>query len=241
MKYGCEYGGKRPPVPLQELKIWVQGHKALRVRNVSAPEGYMVRRHTKRLISDAYGRGVARGAVEASNLAVHFKEDQCLDAESMRTADSTSFPGHAFLRRLEFVLAEEGAEATRAYAALDPRDPRRRKLKVRDIEFFYGHRGVHPAVRYASAHEFVRCWEVVLARYPRTLEEDAVPSSRFHATLTEAGRRMLHLCRKQRRRALRAPSSDPGWTTKCERILPRPRVGCRFRRRDAPPPSVTPG
>ena len=133
VKYGCEYGSKRLPVPLQELKTWVQGHKALRVRNVSAPEGYMVRRHTKRLISDAYGRGVARGAVEASNLAVHFKEDQCLDAESMRTAESTSFPGHAFLRRLEFVLAAEGADATRAYAALDPRDPRRRKLKVRDI------------------------------------------------------------------------------------------------------------
>ena len=110
-------------------------------------------------------------------------------ALAVTVAGSSRLALLARLRAVRRDVAELAAVVALLDAALDPRDPRRRKLKVRDIEFFYGHRGVHPAVRYASAHEFVRCWEVVLARYPRTLEEGAVPSSRFHATLTEAGRR----------------------------------------------------
>ena len=92
-------------------------------------------------------------------------------------------------------------------------------------------------MRYASAHEFVRCWEVVLARYPRTLEEDAVPSSRFHATLTEAGRRRLQEAKEEN---TARPELRPGVDYEV-REDPTAAEGRRFRRRGAPPPSVTLG
>ena len=84
-QYGCEYSSRQPPIPLAELRIWAQGHKTLRIKNLSAPYGYMVRHHAKRLLSDAYGRGLGRGAVEANNRATFFAEEP-LNVESVRTA-----------------------------------------------------------------------------------------------------------------------------------------------------------
>ena len=107
--------------------------------------------------------------------------EERLNAESLRTAESTAFPGAAFLQRLEFVLdADAEADRVRAYATVDPRDRNRRKLQVRDLECFYGHRGSHPALRHLSPFEFFRHWEVVLL--------DFLPGGALgplsHATLT---------------------------------------------------------
>jgi Methionine synthase I, cobalamin-binding domain len=209
--YQTDYASKRKPIPVQEIRLWTQGHRALRIRNVRAPIGYLTRRHAKRILSDAYCRGVVRGAVEASNLSAHFSEHDPLAAETVRTADSTNFPGAALLARLEFLAdaaaVSAAAAAVRAHATVDPRDPRRRKVQIRDVEFLYGHRGGHPFLWYLGPFEFVRHWEGLLASYPRSLKEEKDTEKEFHAKLTPAGRAKLQAARIEK---LPPPTLFPG-------------------------------
>ena len=55
----------------------------------------------KRLCSDAYGKGVVRSNQESTNLRANTKDNDVTSAETFRTAQTVTFPGHEFVRTLE--------------------------------------------------------------------------------------------------------------------------------------------
>ena len=75
------------------------------------------------------------------------------------------------------------------FGEIDARNPRRRKITIRDVATLYGQRPHHPDLWYLSPYEFVMKWEPKLLSYPTSLTR--VDSKEHHAQLTEAGRAKL--------------------------------------------------
>ena len=59
---------------------------------------YQAGRHVKRIMSDSFGRGVTRGAVEACGLLTQSRPNNVCAAESMVSSQSVSFAGKLYLR-----------------------------------------------------------------------------------------------------------------------------------------------
>jgi hypothetical protein len=65
------------------------------------------------------------------------------------------------------------------------RNPPKRTLVAKNVAFLYGHRPVHEDVWYLSPYEFVCYWQVRLARYPGSVDEN--DNDAYHAKLTPKG------------------------------------------------------
>lgn len=70
--YCCDYANKRGPIAVNETKEMMKGQSDMgaALRDAEPPHSlsYIWGRHKKRILSDCYGRGVVRGAVEAASL-----------------------------------------------------------------------------------------------------------------------------------------------------------------------------
>ena len=69
--------------------------------------GYFAARASKRLITDCYGRGVVRGAVEIANLILHSGNSDPTKAKSVKTSDVAELALHYPLQLLRAVQAGE--------------------------------------------------------------------------------------------------------------------------------------
>ena len=76
---------------------------------VPAP-GDQARAVTRHMITDLEMKGTLRGAVECFNLCVNLREADSLFQECIRTFRTVSFPGSAFLHRLEVELDGVGGD-----------------------------------------------------------------------------------------------------------------------------------
>ena len=148
---------------------------------------YIGKRNSARILSDAYGKGVVRGQVENTNLRAYARDDDVTAAECIRTSETDVFYGREYVDVIERLNDAGGATRKVQFAEIDMRNPRRRKVSLRDVSSLYGMRPhTIPELWYLSPYEFAANWQVVMATYPtcRGSEE----TSQYHCRLTESGR-----------------------------------------------------
>ena len=71
--YACDYCSKRQPMAFNEVKECCKGHAELSLKLRGQSTNYIGKRHAMRLMSDAYGKGGFRSAVENWNLRLHHR------------------------------------------------------------------------------------------------------------------------------------------------------------------------
>ena len=117
-------------------------------------------------MSDAYGKGVVRNHVESTNLRAYAKDNAVTHAETFRTSPTETFFGREYLDTVER-LNDKRTDAKKAtFMEVDGRNPRRRRVTIREVAMLYGQRPKDPSIWYLSPYEFVTHWEPCLASYP---------------------------------------------------------------------------
>ena len=157
--YGCDYQNKRHLIAIFEAKEWEKAQSKMIEDIMEERPGYVGARLGKRLMTDLYGRGVCRGAVECTNLVLHAEKADPTLAESVKTAPVTDIT-------LAFPLAEIRKEQRW------PKEPRRQQTDLRvytrpklvDCPFWtvYGGRGCFPQ----AGHGPKRCRAYHIHIYP---------------------------------------------------------------------------
>ena len=79
--YACDYTTKGNPIGTREVKAFAEGHKRLACELQDSKPTYVFSRHCKRILSDLYGNGVTRGAVEDCNLRTQSRTNAVTAAE----------------------------------------------------------------------------------------------------------------------------------------------------------------
>ena len=87
--YQSDYQNKRLPIAVREVKEWQKGQQRLYEDVKDKKIGYLGARVAKRMITDFYGRGVVRGAVETTTLNICATLQDPTAAESIKTAPVT--------------------------------------------------------------------------------------------------------------------------------------------------------
>ena len=183
--YACDYCNKRQPMAFNEIKECCKGLQDLSSRIGGERINYVGKRHASRLMSDAYGKGIVRGQVENTNLRVNGKDNAVTHAETFRTCQTETFFGREYMNMVELLNDRQSPGGKAAFGEVDFRNPRRRKITVRDVATLYGQRPRHPDVWYLSPYEFVTHWETKLLSYPLSL--DSATDRRHHVRMTERG------------------------------------------------------
>ena len=197
--YACDYGNKRGPLAVNEAKEMQKGISQLgeRLLDSKVPHSlpYVFNRFKQRLLSDSYGKGVVRSAVETTNLQTQSRDNNVCAAETVIAGPLTvTFLGKEFVDLLEKVSGTAASPTARHSVHVDRRVPRRAKLNLdKDDAFFYGFRGTNCKVRYLSAFEFKRWVDVVMPRLPTSMEAHEKDSAkgRNQVSLTASGEQKL--------------------------------------------------
>ena len=92
---------------MHEVREFMKGHRDLHSKLDGECRGYVGRRHAQRIISDVYGKGVVRGAVECVNLLTNGCVQDVTAAECMKTARCVQFDGAAYLNAIEQHFSEQ--------------------------------------------------------------------------------------------------------------------------------------
>ena len=119
--YATDYMNKRLVIAIHEIKEWLKAQASLVEEVMDKKPGYVGARLAKRLMTDCYGRGVCRGAVESTNLILHAAQKDPTSAETIKTAPVTDIALAYPLRLLLKVAAEEPW----------PTEPRRKQMDMR--------------------------------------------------------------------------------------------------------------
>ena len=202
--YACDYCTKRSPMAFNEVKECCKGHQDLNQRVRGEGLNYLGRRHTMRLMSDAYGKGIVRGQVENTNLRAHGSTEQVTRAESFQTSLTTVFPGREYLGLVQRLNREQQGQ-TAVIAEIDRRNRRHRRVAVRDMAVMYGHRPKIPEIWYLSPYEFEVYWEIALIRAPQTLADSQ--KADMQAELTDIAKKKLQ---RQANRGIDQEALVPG-------------------------------
>ena len=153
--YFAGYMVKAQPVGNYELRKCLNGMSVLRDRiKVAMTPGDQTRVVVGRMAIDLELKGILRGAPEIFNLSVNMREEDSLFQECIRTFMEVSFPGMAFLNKLESETKDVNMEIVRAVPKT--RGPRSRPRKQTSVPYVeaYGYRGQSPEVLYLSPYEF---------------------------------------------------------------------------------------
>ena len=192
--YACDYQNKRLPIAVHECKAWMSGQQSLYEELKGSKLGYLGARVVKRLITDCYGKGVVRGAVEIANLILQNKDPDPTKAESVKTALMKDISLKYPTELLQAVAAGQPWPVEPRRAQVDKRDFCRRRLADCPPWTLYGARGAHERVHHLSAYEFAQHYYFKLGRRPLGLkqhEDQQKGVDDFHAALTDAGKEKL--------------------------------------------------
>ena len=96
--YAADYQCKRCASSFNEVKEMKKGHHALADSISDKRISYIGHRHTTRILSDYYGRGVARSSQESTNLRAYANDNDVTNAETIKTTKNVNFPGAEALR-----------------------------------------------------------------------------------------------------------------------------------------------
>ena len=183
--YACDYCNKRQPMAFNEVKECCKGHVDLTVKTRGESISYIGKRHATRLMNDAYGKGIVRGQAENTNLRAYGRSNDVTAAETFRTTQTVSFFGREYFDVVQRMNDRVASEKSAVFGEVDFRNPRKKKVCVRDVAVLYGQRPTHAAVWYLSPYEFVTYWEPTLVSYPTCIEE--VEKGRHHVEMTAVG------------------------------------------------------
>ena len=148
--YGCDYQNKRLGIAVHEVKEWEKAQTKLIEDIMENKPGYVGARLSKRLMTDCYGRGVCRGAVECTNLVLRAGQSDPTLAESIKTAPVTEVALAHPLRMLTNIRAEVAWPAEPRRKQIDMRVHARPKLIDCPFWTVYGGRGRFPQARDSS-------------------------------------------------------------------------------------------
>ena len=186
--YACDYQNKRLPIAVHEVKEWMEGQQHLSEELQSKKVGYVGARVGKRLITDCYGRGVVRGAVETCNLILKSGHQDPTAAESIKTAPVTEISLQYPLKLLKSIEEEKPWPKEPCKPTVDKRNPVLRKLTECPPWTVYGGRGLDPDLHRLSAYEFAMHFHIKQAKFPYSLAKQLEqPENYFHAKLTDQG------------------------------------------------------
>lgn len=167
--YFAGYITKVQPCGRYELKKCTGNMHSLRERLEMRTTSDQARAVTRRMLTDLEQKGVLRGAVDCFNLCVNLREEDSLFHDCVRTFRSTSFPGSAFLHRLELELAGVGAECVSMRIPASRRPHARSKASRPPAADAYGFRDIRDKrIGMLSPFEFAMYWcaEAVLPPPP---------------------------------------------------------------------------
>lgn len=195
--YACDYQNKRLPVAVHEVKEWMKGQQHLYEELKDNKTGYLGARSAKRLITDCYGRGVVRGAVETSHLITQTAEHDPTAAESIKSAQVTEMTLQYPLQLLVYIAARsvksEPWPREPSRVRIDRRNPAKPKVVDCPLWTMYGGRGKMPQVHGLSAYEFQRHFCMKQAVYPRNVKQHEQNPEAYEALLTPEGIKLLEL------------------------------------------------
>ena len=189
--YACDYQNKRLPIAVHEVKEWMRGQQRLYEDIKDNKIGYLGARCAKRLITDCYGRGVVRGAVETSHLITQSWQHDPTAAETIKTAQVADINLQYPLRLLRCVADDAPWPPEPRRALVDRRNPIKRKLADCPAWTVYGGRGKLPQVHRLSAYEFARHFHIKQARHPFSVARQEERPEDFEAHLTQQGMELL--------------------------------------------------
>jgi len=187
--YACDYSNKRQPMAFNEVKECCKGHSDLSARLQGQSINKVGKRHALRLMSDAYGKGIVRGQTENRNLCANHKENDVTHAETFRTSPTEAFMGREYVSTIELLNDKRRPDKVATFGEIDARNPKRRRITIRDVATLYGQRPRHPEMWCLSPYEFVMYWEPQLASYPLALA--GADNAKHHVDLTASGRTKL--------------------------------------------------
>ena len=192
--YGCDYMNKRNPIAVNEVKAWTAGQQHLYEELKETKTGYLGARATKRLITDCYGRGVVRGAVESTRLILESQHNDPTHAESIKTASVTDISLHYPMKLLEHIADQKPWPQEPTRKIVDKRNPMNKQLMDCPPWTVYGGRGKRPEVHMLSPYEFAKHYHIKPARHPyseqvqlRQAENDSHDNKYYHAVLPDIG------------------------------------------------------
>ena len=167
------FGGyivKSQPVGAYELRKCMKNMDVLRERIATQlTPADQARSVSHRMISDLELRGVLRGAPEVYNLSVNMRKEDSLFQECIRTFLEASFPGGAFLAKLEAETHGVGGVLIRRIPPSRGPKSKYRFMSAPQVDA-YGFRGQDPQVLYLSPFEFCMYWEI--QRVPEPFRKD---------------------------------------------------------------------
>ena len=165
--YAWDYANRRLPIATQEIREWNKGNKDMVEELRGKPAGYVASRVESRLITDYFGRGCCRGAVECSNLITRHRHASPLHAESVRTAQTVNIPLSFGVELLQAATAEQPWPVEPLRWSTDARKNLRKKVISRcPFWALYGSRGQNARVQQLSAFEFAMHYELKKASHP---------------------------------------------------------------------------
>ena len=138
--YACDYQNKRAARSCNEVKECVKGHRRLHDEVATHRPSYIGDRHTKRLLSDTYGRGIVRSNQESTNLRVYSEDHDVTAAESFHTAQTMVKPGKDLTEWREAIFKGKDRVEVMEKVEVDSRNPTKRKVTQKNITYMYGHR-----------------------------------------------------------------------------------------------------
>ena len=123
--------------------------------------------------------------VENTNLRACATDNGVTHAEAFRTSQTASFFGREYLSLVELLNDKRPQVCKTTFGEIDARNPRKRKVTIRDVATLYGQRPRHPDLWYLSPYEFVMKWEPKLLSYPTSLTE--LTQQDHHVKMTSSG------------------------------------------------------
>ncbi len=194
--YSCDYSNKRAAIAVQEAKEWEKAQAELAKDLEGKPTGYAMSRHTKRLATDCFARGVCRASVECINLVDHAQSMDPTRAESIKTAQVTEISLAYGLSLLDAATAREREPLPPESRRIQP-DSRFRGMHASNKTTgcpawtLYGERGRDRRVHQLSAFEFARHYQYKAASQPWTVAQQEQEPEKYHVSWTEAGKAKL--------------------------------------------------
>ena len=205
--YACDYMNKRNPIAVHEVNAWMAGQQHLYEELKDTKTGYLGARAAKRLITDCYGRGVVRGAVESTKLILDSQHSDPTHAESIKTAQVADISLHFLMKLLEHIADGRPWPEEPTRKIVDKRNPMIKQLADCPPWTVYGGRGQRPEVHMLSPYEFAKHYHLKPARHPyseegqrKEPEEEEEGQHRYHAGLTDAG---IAKCNRNKEKAMK--------------------------------------
>lgn len=213
--YAADYQNKRGPMAFQEIKEIIKGQRKLAESVQDRNLRYITSRLARRFLSDIYGKGVVRSAVECCNLRAYHNAHDITYSETIQLSSTTTLAGADLLSLVEAASANKQISANTSQSIrLGSSKKKELRITNKSIALAYAFRPKHPEIWFLSAYEFTAFFELVLVSFPTSLSDIDNPD--HHAELTSSGLEKL--------RSLQLPSHDdfrPGEDYMLKDVLPQ--------------------